>query len=216
MRFVFGSLGSCEEKTNLLRFCCLQETARDLNVILSSRRQSPGPFFVLKWVLGLPGGAFKCTVLWQELDLHGGQYFKGPCHYSWCPELCMVHGAAWLVLMLTPAPVNLTCELGWLLDIGLWVGLCTSDMSLDETIVIPWLCMHDLKIILEVLCHFFASSLKVVTSFCFVDLGTLTCSRELGFGHYHVRAEFYELYVSWLWITSEKSMYLWGLSFWKK
>lgn len=53
---MFGSLGFCEGKANLSRFCCLQEMARDLNVILSSRRQSPGLFFVLEWVLGLARG----------------------------------------------------------------------------------------------------------------------------------------------------------------
>lgn len=49
-------------------------------------------------------------------------------------------------------------------------------MSPDDTVVlIPLLCVHNLKIILEMLCHFFASSLRVVTSLCFADLGILAC-----------------------------------------
>lgn len=85
--------------------------------------------------------------------------------------------AAWVVLMLMPA-INLTCELGWLLDICLWAGVCLglnlSNMSPDDTIALaPLLCVHDLKIILEMLCCLFASSLSVITSLCFADLGIL-------------------------------------------
>ena len=46
--------------------------------------------------------------------------------------------------------------------------------SLDGTVVlIPLPSVHDLKVILEMLCHFFASSWKVITSLCFADLGIL-------------------------------------------
>lgn len=89
MRFVFVSLGSCEGKAKLSRFCSLQEMARDLNVILSSRRQSP--FFVLKWILGLPTGALvQCIVAGD----------------NWCLEVCKAHCSAWLVLMLMPPLIS--------------------------------------------------------------------------------------------------------------
>lgn len=77
-------------------------------------------------------------------------------------------------------------------------------MSPDDTVVlIPLLHIHDLKIILEMLRHFFASSLRVVTSLSFADLGILACFSWFLLGapesrilFSHVRAEFCELCVS--------------------
>lgn len=51
-----------------------------------------------------------------------------------------------------------------------------SNVNLGDTVIlIPLLCVHDLKINLETLCHFFDSSWRVLTSLCFADLETLAC-----------------------------------------
>lgn len=100
-------------------------------------------------------------------------------------------------------------------------------MSPDDTIALaPLLCVRDLKIILEMLCCLFASSLSVITSLCFAGLGILARFSWFLLGapeswilidHSHVRAEFYELYVLVDFEPLEKRVkYIGGLSLWKK
>ena len=177
MRFVFESLSSSEGKAHWSGLCCEQEMARDLDVTLSSRKQSPDPFCVLKWVLGLPRGNLQgCLVAGVGLNTYSSilkdllkiigvqQYVRATGRHGrcWCDAGCESHAGGGDLL--GSCPLVAAC-----------LGSCTAQPVWALMAPLCLLCVRDSEVISKVLCLFFASSWRVITSLCSADLGILSC-----------------------------------------